>query len=103
MLMGEANADNLTFEQSIQELERAVRDLEDGQIGLEESLARYEQGVGLVHRCYSQLRKAEQRILELTGTDDAGQPVLAAFKHEATAPLRSDALRRPLRPVAGDV
>ena len=57
--------DELTFEQSLPELEGTVRDLEDGRLGLEASLARYEQGVGLLKRCYAQLRQAEQRILQL--------------------------------------
>ena len=50
--------DSLTFEQALAELDRIVRDLEDGQIGLEESLTRYGQGVGLLKRCYAQLRQA---------------------------------------------
>src|SRR4051812_43772848 len=101
--MNETAHDELTFEQSLQELERAVRDLEDGQIGLEDSLARYEQGVGLVNRCYAQLRKAEQRILELPGADEANQPVLNAFQHEATSPVRLDPPRRPRRKVDDEV
>jgi exodeoxyribonuclease VII small subunit len=72
--------DNLTFEQSLAELDRVVRDLEDSQLGLEESLARYEQGVGLIKRCYGRLREAEQRVLLLTGVDEEGQPVLQPFQ-----------------------
>lgn len=87
-------AEDPTFEQSLLELERAVHDLEDGQLGLEESLARYEQGVGLIKRCYAQLRQAEQRILQLTGSDEEGQPILTPFKHEATAPARPSPPRR---------
>ena len=64
-----------TFEQALAELERIVRDLEDGRTGLEESLARYEQGVALLKRCYSHLNHAEQRISELAGTDAAGNSV----------------------------
>jgi exodeoxyribonuclease VII small subunit len=92
--MNELPPDPLTFEESLIELERAVRDLEDGRLGLDEALARYEQGVGLVRRCYAQLRDAEQRILLLTGVDENNQPVLAPFKHEATAPAKPDLPRR---------
>jgi exodeoxyribonuclease VII small subunit len=74
-----------TFEESLAELEAIVRDLEDGQTGLEEALARYEQGVGLLKRCYTQLREAEQRILLLTGADEENQPILTPFQHSATA------------------
>lgn len=74
----------LTFEQALADLEKVVRQLEDGQIGLEEALAQYEEGVGLLKQCYSQLRQAEQRILELTGQNEEGQPQTRVFDHLAT-------------------
>jgi exodeoxyribonuclease VII small subunit len=73
-----------SFEQALAELERLVHELEDGQIGLEDSLARYEKGVGLLKHCYQQLQQAEQRILLLTGVDDEGKPVTRPFDHSAT-------------------
>ena len=88
--MNEQSAAELTFEQSLVQLERTVRDLEDGQLGLEDALAHYEEGVGLIKRCYGRLRDAEQRILQLTGMNDAGAPVLQPFKHEATASKSGD-------------
>jgi exodeoxyribonuclease VII small subunit len=92
--MNETRGDGRSFEDSLMELERMVRDLEDGRLGLDEALARYEQGVGLIKYCYQQLRQAEQRIVQLTGTDEADQPVLQPFKHEATALARGEAARR---------
>jgi len=76
--------DNLPFEEAMLALERTVRELEEGQLGLEDALARYEQGVRLIKRCYGQLRDAEQRILLLTGLDENGQPLLQPFPHEPT-------------------
>jgi exodeoxyribonuclease VII small subunit len=73
-----------TFEQALAELERIVRDLEDGRTDLEAALRRYEQGVGLLKRCHGQLRQAEQRINELIATDAAGNPVTRPFEHTAT-------------------
>jgi exodeoxyribonuclease VII small subunit len=73
------------FEESLAELERIVRDLEDGALGLDEALARYERGIALVRHCQGQLQHAEQRILMLTGVEADGQPVLQPFRHEATA------------------
>ena len=84
--------DELTFEQSLARLEQIVRSLEDAQLGLDEALAQYEQGVGLIKRCQGQLRQAEQRILLVTGVED-DQPVLQPFKHEATA-TKAPAARR---------
>jgi exodeoxyribonuclease VII small subunit len=86
--------DSLSFEQALAALDRTVRELEDGQLDLDEALVRYETGVGLIKSCYNQLRQAERRILQITGADGDGQPVLAPFQHEATALTRLDV--RPL-------
>ena len=83
--MNDAAPSPLTFEQALAELDRIVRELEDGKVGLEDSLARYEQGVALLKQCYGQLRKAEQRIQELVGVDDQGNPVMRPFDHTASA------------------
>ena len=58
-----------TFEQSVAQLEQIVAAIESGQIGLEESLAKYEQGMALVKRCRGILDKAEKRIEQLTEGD----------------------------------
>src|SRR5262245_30179521 len=88
-------SDELTFEQALTQLEEIVRDLENGQSGLEESLSRYEQGVGLLKRCYAQLREAEQRHLLLTGTDADGNPVTQPFEDSASIEaLKPDARKR---------
>jgi exodeoxyribonuclease VII small subunit len=73
----------LSFEEALAKLERCVQQLEDGQIGLEEALACYEEGVGLLKQCYGLLEKAEQRIQVLTGINDKGQPL--------TRPIEADA------------
>jgi exodeoxyribonuclease VII small subunit len=90
--MIDAANNTMSFEQALVELERIVRELEDGKTGLEESLARYEQGVGLLRRCYGQLRQAEQRIVELLGIDGDGAVAVKPFDHaakmESTRPSR---------------
>src|ERR1043166_6086409 len=83
--MNDPTLDNVKFEDALAELERIVHELEDGQTGLEQSLARYEQGVGLLRRCYQQLQQAEQRILSLTGETEEGAPILKPFAHSATS------------------
>jgi exodeoxyribonuclease VII small subunit len=82
--MSDTAADNLSFEDALLRLEQIVRELEDGKTGLEEALAKYEQGVGLLKRCYGQLRQVEQRILEVTGQDADGKPLTRAFEHLAS-------------------
>jgi exodeoxyribonuclease VII small subunit len=88
-----------SFEESLTELESLVRELEDGRLGLDESLARYEKGVGLVKRCTSLLRDAERRISVISGMDENGRPILQPFQHEATAVTRAESARRPRKKV----
>src|SRR5437016_10013230 len=95
--MNAPKEDSRTFEQSLAELERVVRDLEDGQLGLEDALARYEAGVGLLKRCYAQLQQAEQRILLLAGVDSQGAPITEPFEHTATAESKTNVPARRKR------
>jgi exodeoxyribonuclease VII small subunit len=54
-----------TFEQVYARLEGTVAKLEQGGLGLEESIALYEEGMTLARRCQEQLDAAEQRITKL--------------------------------------
>ncbi len=51
-----------TFEASLNELERIVKQLEDGDMPLEESLKLFEDGVRLSRECRERLTNAEKRI-----------------------------------------
>ncbi|HEY2786151.1 MAG TPA: exodeoxyribonuclease VII small subunit [Fimbriiglobus sp.] len=70
-----------SFEADLADLDRTLKDLEDGTTTLDAALARYEQGVQLLRRCYARLRAAEQKIQQLTGLDESGRPILAPFAH----------------------
>ncbi len=63
---------DLTFEQAFERLEKITQEIERGEIGLEESINRYEQGMKLVTRCRKILGKAELRIQKLVPKSDAG-------------------------------
>lgn len=65
--------DKMTFEQAMAELDRVVRDLESGDVPLEESIALYERGAKLKDRCAAKLREAEEKVRVLT-LDESGQP-----------------------------
>jgi exodeoxyribonuclease VII small subunit len=51
-----------TFEASLDELEKIVKKLEDGDMPLEESLELFERGVKISRDCRDRLAKAERRI-----------------------------------------
>jgi exodeoxyribonuclease VII small subunit len=82
-----------SFERSLSELEAIVHDLEEGQLGLAEALARYEQGVKHLKHCYHLLEAAEQKIELLTGVADNGTPQSQPFK-PLDEPLADSAGRR---------
>jgi exodeoxyribonuclease VII small subunit len=56
------NQSLVDFESSLQELERIVTQMEQGQLSLEQSLDAFEQGVRLTRTCQETLRQAEQRV-----------------------------------------
>ncbi|GGC82121.1 exodeoxyribonuclease VII small subunit [Marinobacter halophilus] len=58
------------FEKSLDELEKLVRDLEQGELSLEHSLAAFERGVKLTRDCQSVLKSAEQRVEQLVQNSD---------------------------------
>lgn len=73
----------LSFEDALAEIEDVVRDLESGQLGLQQSLARYEAGVSYLKQCHKALRQAERRIELLMGVDEDGNAETAPFDEEA--------------------
>ena len=87
--MKKAGAQSKTFEASLAALEKIVRELERGDLPLEQSLELFEQGVRLSRECQERLNQAERRV-ELLLRDTDGRPVLAPFD-EAEEELRLDA------------
>ena len=92
----DTKAPPICFEHSLAELETIVHALEDGQLGLAEALARYEQGVKHLKHCYQLLQQAERKIELLTGVADDGTPITQPFDVETT-PLEESAGKRPAR------
>jgi len=50
------------FESAIAELEKIVKQLEEGDLPLEKSLALFERGVTLSRFCHTKLEEAERRV-----------------------------------------
>lgn len=60
----------LSFEEALEQLESIAGQIEDGKIGLEESITKYEQGMALVKQCREILAKAEHKIQKLQQRED---------------------------------
>ena len=63
-----------TFEQSLTRLEQIVKHMERGDVPLEQALALFEEGTGLVSSCTKLLDEAELKVVQLTkGADGTPQ------------------------------
>jgi exodeoxyribonuclease VII small subunit len=71
------------FEKSLDELEKLVRDLEQGELSLEQSLSAFEQGVKLTRECQQALKGAEQRVEQLVQNDDGTLTTRPFFPDDA--------------------
>ncbi len=54
------------FDQRLERLEAIVTELEDGGLGLEQSIERYQEGIEHLKRCHHTLDEYRQRVEELT-------------------------------------
>lgn len=59
-----------SFEDALAELERILSEIEGGQVGLEESLSKYERGTFLIGHCRNVLSAAEKQIEVLSKSED---------------------------------
>ncbi|MGE5386480.1 MAG: exodeoxyribonuclease VII small subunit [Betaproteobacteria bacterium] len=60
--MAQTPPDDLKFEAALAELEGIVRNMEGGELELENSINAYRRGVALLKHCQKQLAEAEQQI-----------------------------------------
>jgi len=58
------------FENSLLELEKIIKKLENNDVSLEESIALFEKGVKLADSCRKTLETAEEKITTLTKQDE---------------------------------
>lgn len=62
-----------TFEQAIEKLEAIVDELEQGDLPLEETIKKFEEGMELSKFCTDKLNQAEQKLKKLVKTEDGFQ------------------------------
>ena len=66
--------ESLSYEQAVAELEAIIDRIENGEIGLEDSLAQFRRGELLLKRCRGVLSIAEQQVRELDMTASREAP-----------------------------
>lgn len=67
-----------SFEQSIKQLEEIVRELESGDLPLDQALKKFEEGIELSRFCSQKLEETERRITLLM-QDDKGRVMEKPF------------------------
>ncbi len=70
---------NLKFEQAMERLDAIVEAMESGEIGIEESITKYEEAMQLAAHCRKILEQSEQRIKKIQ-LDAAGEPKTEPFE-----------------------
>ena len=64
-----------TFEEAVEELEAILTTIESGELGLEDTLSKFERGNFLIHHCRDVLNSAEKQI-ELISKGPDGSVVI---------------------------
>ena len=59
-----------SFEENMEQLENIVTELEKGELNLEESVKKFEQGINISKKCNDILEKTEKKITILLRQDD---------------------------------
>ena len=72
-------ADKHEFEKSMERLEVIVKKLENGDLPLDDSLALFEEGSGLIRKCTALIDEAEQKVTLLSQNQD-GTPLEIPFE-----------------------
>jgi exodeoxyribonuclease VII small subunit len=79
--MAKKKLENLSFEESLSELETIVQNLEQGELSLEDSMTLFERGLNLSQASQEKLKNAEQKIQILLTKN--GKTQLETFEGES--------------------
>jgi exodeoxyribonuclease VII small subunit len=63
----------MSFEENVEQLEKIVQELEKGDLNLDESIKKFEEGMNLSKKCNEILEEAEKKITVLIKKDDGLQ------------------------------
>jgi len=69
------------FEKAMARLEKIIENLESGELGLDESIKVFEEGVELSKKCHKKLTEAEAKVKELIKNEN-GEFELKLFEED---------------------
>ncbi|HUT52580.1 MAG TPA: exodeoxyribonuclease VII small subunit [bacterium] len=73
---------SFSFETEMERLEKIVKDMESGDLSLEQSISSFEQGIRIYRECRQYLEAARQRIEVIMGRDESGRPVIEPYEED---------------------
>jgi exodeoxyribonuclease VII small subunit len=62
--------EKLSFEKAMARLEKIVASIEEGKVGLEDSIKQFDEGMKLIQQCRSVLADAEMKIQRIQAAGD---------------------------------
>ena len=89
------------FEESLEQLQQTVAQLEGGNLSLSDSLEQYEKGIASLKLAYQALNDAQQRIEMLVDLDEEGNLVTRPFDNTASEQI-AEGSRRSTRSKPAD-
>jgi len=63
-----------TFEENLEKLQKVMEQVEQGELGLEDTIKQFEEGMGLIKKCRDILDSAELRINKLLDEKEDTEP-----------------------------
>ena len=55
---------SVKFEDLLKELDETVKELEDGNLSLDESIQKYKKGISLANKCEKMLEEAQNEVID---------------------------------------
>ena len=81
-------AENPKFEESLEQLEKLVEELEGGELDLDEALKRFEKGVKLSKQMNASLEEANRKVEKLVLGPDGSATISGLDEAEAEPPSK---------------
>ena len=85
---------SMSFEKALERLEAIVEKLESEELGLDASLALFEEGIGLSRVCQERLAEVERRV-EIVMKESRGEYRTVPFEEPAASASESDSGGEP--------
>lgn len=76
----ETNEEEVSFEEAMQELEKIVERLEEGDVPLEKALAYYQEGMKLSKLCNDKLTQVQDKMTKIM--NEQGEPKIFNLQEE---------------------